>query len=183
MNDVKINLSIVIPGATMMSEQECSKQLRKPVINKRGKYAGKQARDKNGNLLWYYESVPDLDKYDRHHFTIGLNHNEPNSKPEVITYFTRKSREARQSINMSNEAYVYFTSSEMPYNYKAPKNFKPYRPIRSHKDRKTKKWVEGMPIEQQAWKVLTPVQRLEWNLNNVAESLGGVMESYTVFND
>ena len=59
MNDIKINLIIVVQGASMMSEQECSKQLRKPIINKRGKYAGKQARDKRGHLLWHYETVPD----------------------------------------------------------------------------------------------------------------------------
>ena len=180
MNDIKINLTMIVPGATMMSEQECSKQLKKPLINKRGKYAGKQARDKRGNLLWFYETVPDPAKYDRHSFQTKPTKGE---KPETIVYFTRKAREAKQVISLSNEAYEDFISGNMPYNYKAPKNFKPYRPIRTHKDRKTKKVVEGMSVDLQAWKVLTPEERLKWHLNAIAEGLNGEVESYTVFND
>lgn len=165
----------------MMSEQECSKQLRKPVINKRGRYAGKQARDKNGKLLWYFERVPDLTKYDRH--DIKVDSTEKKGEKGILTYYTRKFRDAKQVINMSQEAYDYFISSEVPHGYRAPRSFKPYAPIRSHLDRKTKKWVDGTSIEAQAWKACSPEQRLEWHLNSICASMGGRMESYTVFND
>ena len=181
MSDVKVNLTIIVPGATMMSEQECSKQLRKPVINKKGKYAGKQARDKKGKLLWYYEKVPDLTKYDKNELKVRSS--EKKGETEVLTYYTRKCREARQVINISQEAYDYFISSEVPYGYHAPKSFKPYSPIKSHMDRKTKKWIDGTPIEVQAWRVASLEQRLEWHLNSIAESLKGKVASYKVFND
>ena len=174
MGDIKVNLVVAVQGAVTMSEQECSKQLRKPIINKRGKYAGKQARDKKGNLLWYYETIPDLTKYDRHDVKIDS---------DILTYYTRKSREVRQSINMYQEAYDYMISSEMPYGYHAPKNFKPYMPTRSRLDRKAKKWVDGVSVDIQAWRVASIQERLEWHLNTIAASLGGRVDSYAVFND
>lgn len=181
MSDTKINLIVLVQGASLMSEQECSKQLRKPIINKRGRYVGKQARDKKGNLLWYYETVPDLSKYDRHDVTVDSSTEK--GKTETLTYYTRKSRTAKQSINMTEEAYSSFISEELPHGYHAPKNFKPYMPTRSRLDRKTKKWVDGVPLEVQAWRAASIQQRLEWHLNAIAASLGGRVDSYTVFND
>lgn len=178
MDDVKVNLTILVPGANIMSEQECSKQLKKPVINQRGKYAGKQARDKHGNLLWYYVTVPDVTKHNRHDIVV-----ESKGVKETLTYYTRKQKTAKQTLNMTTEAYNYFISSEMPHGYRAPKSFKPYMPIRSHMDRKTKKWVDGVPIDVQSWRAASAEQRLEWHLHSICASMGGVMDSYTVFND
>jgi hypothetical protein len=92
MDDIKVNLTILVPGATIMSEQECSKQLKKPVINQKGKYAGKQAKDKQGNLIWKYELGMDLSKYDKHHIIV-----ETSKGREPITVHTRKYRYAKQS--------------------------------------------------------------------------------------
>lgn len=183
MSDVKVNLIMLVPGRAMMSEQECSKQLRKPIINKRGRYAGKQARDKNGKLLWCFEEIPDLTKYDR--YDVKIAHPEKKREKEILTFYTRKFRDAKHVINISQEAYDYFISNEVPYGYCAPRNFKPHAPQRAHLDRKTKKWVwaEGMPIEAQAWKAASPEQRLEWHLNSICASMGGKMQSYTVFDD
>ena len=181
MSDIKINLVIAVQGAAMMSEQECSKQLRKPVINKRGKYVGKQARDKKGNLLWFYKTVPDLTKYDRH--DVRVDSSTEKGKTEIITYYTRKNKEIKQSINMTQEAYNYFVSSEMPSNFHAPRDFKPNAPIRSHNDRKTQKWVEGVPLDIQAWRAMSEKERLEWHLASIAASMRGKVDSYTVFKD
>lgn len=178
MNDIKVNLTILVPGANMMSEQECSKQLKKPVIIQKGKYAGKQARDKKGNPLWHYVTSLDFEKHDRHDIVV-----ESYQGRELVTFYTRKSRPAKQSINMTTGAYDYFISNEVPQGYHAPKSFKPTKPIRSHLDRKTKKWVEGTPIEVQAWRATSKQQRLEWHLNSVCASMGGKLDSYTVFND
>lgn len=182
MNDIKVNLVIIVQGATMMSEQECSKQLKMPILNKKGKYAGKQARDRKGNLLWRYETVPDLTKYNRHDIQLK-SFQGGEAKIETLTCYTRKSRPVKQSINMCQEAYNYMISNEVPSEYRAPKNFKPYMPTRSRLDRKTKKWVDGVPLEVQAWKAASIQQRLEWHLNATAASLGGRVSSYTVFND
>lgn len=176
MSDTKINLVVVIPGATMMSEQECSKQLKKPVINKKGKYAGKQARDKKGNLLWYYESVPDLSKYDKHEIRV-ITSEEGEKKSETITYHTRKYRSVRQVINLTKDAYDYFISNEAPYGYRAPKDFKP-----SAKAKK-KKQSDNLSNNALAWRDSSIKERLEWHLNSICASMGGKMESYKVFND
>lgn len=184
MDNIKINLVILTRGASMMSEQECSKQLKKPVINQRGKYAGKQARDKNGNFIWYYKTVPDLSKYDRHDIKWkAFDPSTKKTKIEVLTYYTRKQKEIKQSINMTQEAYEYFISNEMPATYHAPKSFKPYAPTRSRLDRKSKKYVEGIPIDIQAWKAASPKERLEWHLKAIASDLRGEVVSYTVFED
>ena len=180
MDEVKVNLVVLVQGARMMSEQECSKQLKKPVIIKKGKYAGKQARDKTGNLLWYYKTVPDLTKYDRN--VIRVNSTDK-KKPDIITFYTRKNKSIKQSINMSQEAYESFISKDMPAGYRAPKNFKPYMPTKSRMDRKLKKWVDGLSVDLQAWKAASADERLQWHLNAIASDLGGVVDSYTVFKD
>lgn len=177
MIDIKMNLTLLVPSATIMSEQECSKQLRKPVINKRGKYAGKQARDKEGNLLWYFVSVPDIDKHDKQELTFYEN-----NKKETIVYYTRKNKEAKQVLNISTDAYNYFISNEVPAEFRAPKDFKPYMATRSFKHRKGGE-VVGMSTGAQAWRVMSAKARLEWHLNAIAEGLGGRVESYTVFTD
>lgn len=186
MSNTKVNLTVVVPGATILSKRECLKQLKKPVINTKGKYAGKQARDKKGNLLYHHETVPDLSKYDRHNlsvsYQVGFLTGTKYVK-ETLTYYTRKCREAKQVINLSEEAYDYFVSKELPAGYHAPKDFKPYAPIRSHLDRKSKKYVEGISLDMQAWRACSPTQRLEWHLNAICESMGGRMDSYAVFND
>lgn len=160
MDNIKISLTLLVPGAKMMSEQECSKQLKKPIINKRGKYAGKQARDKKGNLLWYYETAPDLSKFNRH--TLLVENTVKDGKQvkklrEPITFYTRKNREIKQVINMTEEAYNYFTGSEAPQGYHAPSDFK--------------------------WKTMSEEQRLTWHLTTIAANMGGRVASYTVFND
>lgn len=159
---------MLVPGAKPLSEQECSKQLTKPVIIKKGKFAGKQARDKKGNLLYYHETVPDLSKFNKHVFKL-LNKEE--NKLETYVYFTRKNRPAKQTINISEEAYKYYTSVEVPSNFHIPAELRASLK-RSHES-----------FEQQAWKKFSKEERLVWHLKAICDSMGGVMESYTVFDD
>lgn len=168
MIDIKLNLVVVVPGATMMSEQECSKLLKEPVINKKGKYAGKQAKDKKGNLLYYNEIVPDMSKFDKHVFKIF---NKEENKPETYVYFTRKNRPAKQTINISEEAYNYFISVEVPSGFRVPLELRASLK-RSHES-----------FETQAWKKIGEQGRLEWHLKSICDSMGGTMESYTVFDN
>lgn len=159
---------MLVPGAKPLSEQECSKQLTKPVIIKKGKLAGKQARDKKGNPLYYNEIVPDMSKFDKHVFKI-LNKEE--NKLETYVYFTRKNRPAKQTINISEEAYKYYISIEVPSNFHIPAELRASLK-RSHES-----------FEQQAWKKFSKEERLVWHLNAICDSMGGKMESYTVFDD
>lgn len=138
---------MLVPGASMMSEQECSKQLKKPILNKKGK----QLKDKNGDLMWETTIVPDFTKYDKHTIKVSLD----KKKPVTYTYHTRKCKQAKQVINISQEAYNYFISNEVPYEYKA----------------------------SQSWKSISKKQRLEWYLKSICESRGGILQSYTVFDD
>lgn len=163
-----------LPGGKILSKQECLKQLKKPVIVKKGKYAGKQARDKKGNLLWHFETVPDLSKYNRHEIKLKNKKNV-----ETIVFFTRKCSEAKQSINISEEAYKYFISREIPSGFHAPSNFKPTKGFFN----KAGKWVNTVPVDIQAWESFSPKQRLEWHLHLICEDRGGRMDTYTVFND
>ena len=159
---------MLVPGAKPLSEQECSKQLTKPVIIKKGKLAGKQARDKQGNLLYYNEIVPDMSKFDKHVFKIF---NKEENKPETYVYFTRKNRPAKQTINISEEAYNYFISTEVPSGFRVPLELRASLK-RSHES-----------FETQAWKKMGEQGRLEWHLKSICDSMGGTMESYTVFDD
>ena len=52
MYEIKVNLIMTLPGRIMMSEQECLRKVRKPLMGK-GKKANKQVIDKNGNPVWH----------------------------------------------------------------------------------------------------------------------------------
>lgn len=178
MDDIKVNLIVLVPGATIMSEQECSKQLKKPVINQKGKYTGKQAKDKQGNLLWKYETGKDLSKYDKHHINV-----ETKEGKESITVYTRKCRYAKQSLNITNDAYKSFISKEIPSGFHAPKGFKPYAPVKSGVNKDTKKFIEGIPMDTQAWRSMSNIERLEWHLQSICENMNGKLGSYHIFED
>jgi hypothetical protein len=160
MDEIKISLTVLVPGAKLLSEQECSKYSTKPIIVKKGRYKGKQARDKDGKFLYRTEIVPDPEKCDKH----VLRFDDGN-----ITFYTRKQESIRRVINMYEEAYDYFISNEMPPGYHAPKGFKPKG--------------GGGPINAQAWKKLSIEERLNWHLNAIAISMGGTLADYKIFDD
>ena len=119
MNDIKISLTILVPGAKMLSEQECSKKLKKQLLITKGKNAGKPAKDKNGNPIYIKELVPDTTKCDRHHLKV-----KDKEGSETITFFTRKSEMVKQVINMPTETYKYFVSNEVPAGFFPIKNWR-----------------------------------------------------------
>lgn len=144
MNDVKINLTVIVPGAIIMSEQECSKQLKK-VIEKKTK-TGKVYKKT------IEVQVEDWDKMDKHTMRVtGPN----GSKPETITFYTRKTRPASQSLNISKEAYENMTGKNT-----CPSWSKPGK-----------------------WATMSKKERLESHLQRIAEHLGGVSYTYQVFED
>lgn len=110
MDDVKINLTMVIPGAIMVSEQECSRQLKKPITNRHGK----QLKDKEGNLLYEEDTIPNLSKLNKHTVKVTDEH----QRTKDIVYYTRKVKKAKQVINITKAAYDYYISNEVPFGYK-----------------------------------------------------------------
>lgn len=141
MTSIKLSLSILLPGSTMFSKQECLKQLTKPVKNRSGKVVRKK-----GKILTKTYTVPDFDKHDS--FTLKIE--QKGKAPEQIRVFTRKSKPARQIINMSEEAYQYMTSKEQPAEFRG------------------------------TWNALTIHQKLLWHCNRIAASLGGIVENFQV---
>lgn len=136
MDNIKLSLSILLPGSTMFSEQECSKQLKKQFKTKRGKS--------------FYKTVlvPDYDKHDS--FTIKVTE----GKKEVpLTVFIRKTKSARQVLNLSEEAYDYFISKEVPIGFL------------------------GGP---KAWNSLTNNQKIKWHCIRIAQQMNGWVESFQV---
>jgi hypothetical protein len=163
MSEFKLNLTMILPGRVMMSEQECLRKVRRPLMGK-GKKADKQVIDRNGNPVWV--TVKELDPMKTDRETIIITGKDGNE--EMLSIITRKARPASKSINLTKEAYDYFISQELPEGFHAPKNFKPkVSPFKK-------------PINLQAWLSMSETERLEWHLTNICSSMGGTMASYTI---
>ena len=76
-------------------------------------------------------------------------------KEEIITFFTRKCIPAYQSINMTSDAYNYFIDE------KAPKTF----------------------TKANMWKKLSEEEKVKYHLTILAESMGGNLDSFKIFDD
>lgn len=176
MNDIKVSLTIGLPGRTMFSKQECLKQLTKPVIGKDGKVR----KNKAGKTMYKVCTVTDTSKLNFHTLKVC---NPNGGGEEVLEFTTRKCKPASQVINICTEAYKDFISGSMPVGYKAPSDFKPYMPVRSYYDEKRHKYIEGLDINVQAWNKASVEARLKWHLNQICESRGGWLEDFTVFED
>lgn len=101
MIDIKLNLSIELPGSTMLSKEECLKITHK-VIEKKTK-AGKIYKKT------IEVKVKDWDKMEKHSMRVA---NTNGTNPEIITFHTRKCKPATQSLNMSKEAYEYMIDKD-----------------------------------------------------------------------
>ena len=126
MLETKVSLTIVVPGATMISKQECLKQLENNVEE---------------SLILNHSVITVYDK--------------DNKNQEVLHIKTRKCIPAKQSINICKDAYEAMTSSEIPYKVR----------------------------NKSEWFAMSKKQRLEKHLDDIASHMGGVVESYVVFED
>lgn len=154
MTDIKISLTIELPGSTMVSRTDALKTVK---VKKRNKN-GKPILDKNGNPIIVEQIVEDYSKNDYHELRIT---DDKGKLSDIVGYFTRKCKPAYQAINLSREAYEYFISKEKPFNFRTDENKHPER----------------------VWKQMTEIQRLEWHLNTYAEAMGGILIDYKVFDD
>lgn len=166
MYNIKMSLVIELPGSKMLSKQECLKQLKKPVLSKR---TGKQLY-KNGKPVFKTEIVDDFDKCNKHIIKVYDN---VRKEYQLIHYFTRKSVPARQSINMSYEAYEYMTGNNFPEGYQAPHDFMPNKTLLK----------KGFGRTQQAWMSLSENEKLMWHFNRIASDKHGKVVDYIVYKD
>lgn len=101
MSEIKVSLTITLPGSVMLSKEECLKTIQKEVIvkNKFGK-SFKKTIDMQ---------VEDWSKMDKHSLSLRVG-----KDLETYTYFTRKSKPASQSININKEAFEEMSFGECP---------------------------------------------------------------------
>lgn len=144
MSEIKVSLTVALRGGTMFSKEECLKTTQK-VIEKKTK-TGKVYK-KTIEIL-----VEDWDKMDRHILHV-TEHNSPNS--EVITFHTRKTKPAKQSLSINKEAYEHMIDRDSCPSWSKPN-----------------KWI-----------AMSKKERLESHLQRIAEHLGGVSYAYQVFED
>ena len=145
-NEIKINLNVVLPGRTMLSKGECLKTTQK-VIEKTNKKTGKTYK-KTINVL-----VEDLDKMDKNLLKV-MDYKDKRPVVELITFHTRKTKPATQSINICKDSYNYMTSKDCP------------------------PWSKSS-----IWGRMSSKERLESHLQQITESLGGVSYNYQIFED
>lgn len=105
-NEIKVNLSIVLPGSTMFSKEECLKTTQKTVVKK----------SKTGKIYKKIITVkePDYNKLEKHTFRT-TKYVEGKATLKVVTFYTPKTKSAAQSLNISYESYQYMISNECPY--------------------------------------------------------------------
>lgn len=96
MNEIKLSLTVVLPGRTMLSKDECLKTTQKEITKK----------SKSGKI--YKKTieiqVEDWDKCDSNPLRVT---DSQSKKSEVITFHTRKCKPATQSLNINKESYEY----------------------------------------------------------------------------
>lgn len=177
MYEQKVNLVMVLPGRTMMSEQECLRKVRKPLMGK-GKKADKQVIDKNGNPVWHTVIEADPAKTD----SFQVDFTDKNGKPGgYIVVRTRKCYPAKRHLTICQESYDNFVSGSAPEAFHAPKGFKTPE-VTTPKGKKRPKYI-GISLKEQAWLEMSTNERLEWHLRGLCQGLGGMLDSYKVFED
>lgn len=128
MNEVKVSLSIKLPGRVMLS-QESAKALEKM------------------NLAGFTKHSMVVEEHKRMGKKVKVD-------KETIHYKTRNTTPAVQHLNISKEAYLYMIGKECP-SFIKPKD----------------------------WARMSKIKRLEAHLAEIAESRGGVVLHYHVFED
>ena len=151
-------------GGVMYSKQECFKQLTVAKTNAKGE----KLKNKKGKYIYKKVNVPVKELHDVNALKLPA---EEGNQPETLVFYTRKCVPVRRVLNLSQTAYDYFISKEVPEGFFAPKNFEPICSI--HK----------IPLVVQAWNSLSLKQRIEWHLRRIASSLNSTVESYVVYDD
>lgn len=122
MSEIKVNLSLTLPGGVLLSEQECSGNSKK----------------KNESYDYFCMTVTDAD-----------------GTKDTINVAVRRSKNVKQNIKLSKEAYDYMTDKAICPNPKLKKG----------------------------WEKFTVNQRLKYHCEQIAEALGAIGFSFEVLDD
>lgn len=109
MDNIKLSLSIILPGSVMWSREESLKPLMKVQFNKNGK----PIKDKAGNVVRKEELCEDYSKHESSSITLSDGKHE-----ETVKILTRKCKPAKQVINLTQEAYDEMVNNTKPYGFK-----------------------------------------------------------------
>lgn len=126
MDNVKVNLSILLQGGTMLSVEESTRIIEEPVRTPSGhiKYS-------KGKPVTKPVRVMDTHKHNKFELEV-MNR----GKKETIKVFVRKNKPAKQVIRLNEDAYNYMVSNETPAQYKGVwKGLKPNEKLRWHCNR------------------------------------------------
>lgn len=142
--EIKVSLTVALRGGTMFSKEECLRTTQKVI----------ERKTKTGKVYkkTIEVEVGDWDKMDKHTMRVA---DTKNTNPEIITFHTRKTKPATQSINICKESYEYMIDKDS-----CPSWSKPGK-----------------------WAAMSEKERLEAHLQRIAEHLGGTVISYKVFED
>jgi hypothetical protein len=127
MYEPKVRLNLVIPGATMLSSQECEKLPQKEAYNLQK--IDVSYKTKKGKKVVF--------------------------EKDTLHIYTRKSRTAKQSLSINQEAYYHMIDAK---NVPSPKFAK-------------------------TWKNMSNKNRLEYHLDLIAEALKAISYSYEILDD
>lgn len=108
MSTVKVNLSILLQGGTMLSVEESTRIIEEPVKTPSGKI-----KHQNGQPVTKQIRVIDTHKHDK--FELELR---DKFGKETIKVFTRKTKKARQIMHLNEDAYEYMTGPDCPPQFK-----------------------------------------------------------------
>lgn len=138
MIDIKLRLSLCVLGAQMLSKQECLKNPKES----------------------YNTTVVPVE------YTVGRGKNTKVKKDNIVVK-TRKSREAKQNLNISSESYYHMIAGSEP---PTPKYSKA---VGTRGD--------GTPIT--LWSTMKPEERLKVHLDLIAEHFNASGYTYEVLDD
>lgn len=102
-NEIKVSLTITLPGGVMESKDECLKTTQK-VIEKKTK-TGKVYKKK------ITLQVDDWDKMDHNSLRVE---DAKGKNPEIIHFYTRRCKPVLQVIKFNKDSYEYMISKEYP---------------------------------------------------------------------
>lgn len=147
MSETKLRVSITLPGRVLLPKQLCFKTSIETV-------KGKQIK----------REVPIEGMCEHTH--VSVPHVDPKTGKKYVGHYdiyVPKCKPASKVINMSREAYDYFTSSAAPAWFRV-----------SGKNRNQ---------TQDAWKKLPEEERIRVHLTRTAESFGGELADFQILDD
>ena len=114
MTDIKVSLTIALPGSTMVSKEASLEYAKRPVYSKK---TGKQVY-KHGQPLY---DIVEVENPKMHDLNTLLLTNSKGKVVDKLHFYTRKCIPAKKVTHICKEAYLYMISTECPPQFRGPK--------------------------------------------------------------